>query len=72
MTTPGTLPPLRLSDPAGHVRALSDAWASGPALVLVGHSGCDTTRFTLPFVDRVHRRRSRGGVELVLQDEPDA
>jgi hypothetical protein len=69
---PATLPSLSLPYAAGTVRALSDAWASGPALVLVGHSGCDTTRFTLPFVDRVHRRRGRGGVAVVLQDEPDA
>ena len=72
MPTPARVPSLGLADPAGHVRALSDAWASGPALVLVGHSGCDTTRFTLPYVDRVHRRRTRGGVAVVLQDDPDA
>jgi hypothetical protein len=65
-------PALSLSDAAGMARPLSDVWASGPALVLVGHSGCDTTRFALPFVDRVHRRRETGGVAVVLQDEPEA
>jgi len=69
---PETLPSVSLSDPEGRVHALSDAWASGPALVLVGHSGCDTTRFTLPYVDRIHRRRGLGGVAVVLQDEPGA
>jgi hypothetical protein len=69
---PTTLPSLDLADPSGRVRPLGDTWASGPALVLVGHTGCDTTRFTLPFVDRIHRRRGVGGVAVVLQDEPEA
>lgn len=65
-------PSLELSDLSGRARPLSDAWAGRPAVVLVGHSGCDTTRFTLPFVDRVHRRRGLGAVIVVLQDEPEA
>jgi hypothetical protein len=66
------LPPLALPDPSGRPHRLAEAWADGPAVVLVGHSGCDTTRFTLPFVDRLHRRRGAGTVLVVLQDEPDA
>jgi hypothetical protein len=64
-------PSLTLADLAGGARLVSDLWATGPALLVVGHSGCDTTRLTLPFVDRVHRRRAPGtGVAAVLQDEP--
>lgn len=69
---PAALPSLTLPDPSGHPHPLAQAWADGPAVVLVGHSGCDTTRFTLPFVDRLHRRRGTGTVLVVLQDEPDA
>lgn len=64
---------MSLPDLAGETRPLSATWADGPALILVGHTGCDTTRFTLPFVDRVHRRREPAtSVTVVLQDEPEA
>ena len=36
----------------------------GEALVLIGHRNCKTTRQTLPFLDRIHRRR--GAVDLPL------
>ena len=68
---PGVFPSLALRDLEGGTRSLASTWASGPGLVLVGHSGCDTTRFALPFVDRLHRRRGPGAsVAAVLQDEP--
>jgi hypothetical protein len=70
---PEFFPSLALPDLAGETRPLANAWASGPALILLGHSGCDTTRFALPFVDRLHRRRGPGtAVAAVLQDEPEA
>jgi hypothetical protein len=66
-TPPGSFPDRELADLEGGTRRLGEAWAAGPGLVLLGHSGCDTTRFTLPFVDRLHRARG-GSVVAVLQD----
>src|SRR5439155_16329100 len=51
-------------------RPLSEAWRRGAALVAVGHSDCETSRLTLPFVDRIHRQAAPAGtVVAVLQDE---
>jgi hypothetical protein len=48
---------------------LAEAWAQGPALIAVGHSECETTRFALPFVDRIHQRAPETSmVVAVLQD----
>jgi hypothetical protein len=69
-TAPSTFPALRLPALDGADHALADAWQAKPAVILVGHSGCDTTRFTLPFVERLHRGRAAGSVLAVLQDEP--
>jgi hypothetical protein len=45
---------------------------SGPALLILGHRDCKTTRQTLPYVDRIHRRRGPGAkVAAVLQDTPE-
>ena len=51
---------------------LAEAWSEGAALVLVGHRNCKTTRETLPYFDRIHRR-TKGGhqVRLVLQDDAE-
>lgn len=60
-----------LADVDGRAVALSAAWSDGEALIAVGHSGCRTTRLTLPYIDRVHRRRAPGSrVVAVLQDLP--
>ena len=46
---------------------------SAPALVVIGHSDCDTTRLLLPYMDRIHRKRDqRHHVLAVLQDDPQA
>ncbi len=67
----GFFPALALPDVAGAAEPLSQAWASGPALILIGHRNCKTTRETLPWVDRIHRRRGPGTTVLaVLQDDP--
>lgn len=51
--------------------SLARTWAGGPALILVGHRDCKTTRETLPHVDRIHRRRApEASVVAVLQDDP--
>jgi hypothetical protein len=67
---PASFPALSLAGIDGGEHPLSEAWRGGPAVIVVGHSGCDTTRFTLPYVDRVHRERTRGTALAVLQDEP--
>jgi hypothetical protein len=67
---PATFPALSLPHADGQERPLPDAWRAGPALIVVGHSGCDTTRFTLPYVERAHRERTRGAALAILQDEP--
>jgi peroxiredoxin len=49
------------------------SWSEGPALIVIGHRDCATTRLALPFVDRLHQRRPEGAsVVAVLQDEPAA
>lgn len=71
MSPRDTFPERALPDLSGESRPLASLWSTGPALILIGHSGCDTTRFALPFVDRVHRRCSPGtSVAAVLQDDP--
>lgn len=68
----GPFPALALPDLEGIPRPLSEAWADGEALVLIGHRSCKTTRQTLPYLDRIHRRRGSGrAVRLVLQDDPE-
>lgn len=65
-------PAMALPDLEGRPRALDEAWSGGRALVLVGHGDCRTTRESLPYVDRIHRRRGGGAtVVVVLQDDRD-
>jgi hypothetical protein len=52
-------------------KPLASAWTGGEAVILHGHRNCKTTRQTLPFVDRMHRRRTKGTVAAVLQDDRD-
>jgi peroxiredoxin len=64
------LPHLTLGDAAGRQRPLAEAWAGGPALLLLGHRSCKTTRQTLPYVEQVHRRKGAAAtVVAVLQDD---
>lgn len=64
-------PAITLSDVQGEPAPLATSWAEGPALILVGHRDCKTTRETLPLVDRIHRRRGpHASVLAVLQDDP--
>jgi hypothetical protein len=62
---------MALRDTEGADRPTDEAWADGGGLILIGHRNCKTTRQTIPFVDRIHRRRSRGRVVVVLQDDAD-
>jgi hypothetical protein len=67
---PNPFPSHSLPDLEGVQRSLSMAWAEGPALILVGHRDCATTRLTLPFLDRIHTNRPAGAsVVAVLQDD---
>lgn len=62
-----------LPDLDGVQRPLSRSWSEGPALIVIGHRDCATSRLTLPFVDRLYQRRPAGAsVVAVLQDEPAA
>jgi hypothetical protein len=66
----GPFPPQRLRDLLGREEPLAEAWREGDALVLIGHRDCKTTRETLPYFDRLHRRRGKGHeLRLVLQDD---
>ena len=66
----GAFPRLSLAALEGGERALATAWAQGLALILLGHRNCKTTRETLPFVDRLHRRKGQDATVLaVLQDD---
>ena len=64
----GPFPDLALADLDGRPHSLAEAWRDGEALFLIGHSDCSTTRQAIPYVDRIHRRKTRGVVVLVLQD----
>jgi hypothetical protein len=67
---PNPFPAATLPDLDGVERPLASAWLHHPALLVVGHRDCATTRLTLPFVDRIHRRRPAGvAVMAILQDE---
>ena len=65
----GPFPRQSLPSLADGVRPLEEAWAQGEALILMGHRNCKTTRRTLPYVDRIHRRKGQGTVLAVLQDD---
>jgi hypothetical protein len=68
--TGGPVPEQTLTDLEGAARPLAEAWSSGPALFILGHRNCKTTRETLPWVDRIHRRRGAGTtVAAILQDD---
>lgn len=68
----GAFPDFELADPEGGLGRLSEAWKGGPALLILGHRDCKTTRETLPLVDRIHARRGDGASVLaLLQDDPE-
>jgi hypothetical protein len=70
---PNPFPHLSLPDLEGSERVFVTAWTARPAIFLIGHRDCVTTRMTLPFVDRIHRRRpADASVIVILQDEPDS
>jgi len=71
LKTEGAFPRLSLRDVEGAVRPIDEAWSDGGGLILVGHRNCKTTRQTIPYVDRIHRRKARGRVVVVLQDDAD-
>lgn len=68
----GAFPDLALADSSGRLHRLREAWRDGAALFLIGHCDCSTTREAVPVLERIHRRRTRGRVVLVLQDEAPA
>lgn len=64
-------PRLELQDPSGRSLNVSSVWSRGEALIVLGHRNCKTTRQTLPYVERIHRRGlAQGRVLVVLQDAP--
>jgi peroxiredoxin len=66
----GAFPRVALPDLDGVLRPIEEIWAEGEALLLIGHRNCKTTRQTIPFVDRIHRRRGAGhSVLVVLEDD---
>jgi hypothetical protein len=68
----GPFPDLELPDAEGIPHRLSEAWKNGPALAILGHRTCKTTRETLPLVDRINARRGPGtSVFAILQDDAD-
>jgi hypothetical protein len=68
----GPFPNLALPGLDGGGGPLASAWRDAVALVLIGHGDCSTTRLALPFLERIHRRRTQGTALLVLQDEAAA
>jgi hypothetical protein len=73
MATCDAFPPFTLPALEGGERSLAALFDHGPAVILVGHSNCDTTRYTLPHLARLAAQRAAGTeVIAVLQDEPAA
>jgi hypothetical protein len=68
----GPFPDLALPDLDGRKHSLAEAWRDGEALFLIGHGDCRTTCQAIPYVERIHRRKTRGCVVLVLQDDAEA
>jgi hypothetical protein len=70
---PHPFPHLSLPDLEGAERPFVTAWVHRPALFVFGHRDCVTTRMTLPFVDRIHRRRPPDtSVIAILQDDAES
>lgn len=71
---PGTrFPSRKLRSLEGKTRSLAEFWSTGPALLIVGHGDCATTRLLLPFVDRMHSRRGgNASVLVILQEDADS
>jgi pimeloyl-ACP methyl ester carboxylesterase len=70
MKTGTPFPFATLRDLEGVERRVAEAWAEGPALIVIGHRDCQTTRQALPYVDRIHQRRAPGrSVIVVMQDD---
>src|SRR3989442_11663487 len=68
---PAAFPDIDLPGLDGKRAPISEAWARGWALIAVGHSECETTRLTLPFVDRIRQRSPPTSTAVaVLQDAP--
>jgi hypothetical protein len=68
----GPFPDLALTGLDGKSHPLSEAWSKGEALFLLGHRNCKTTRETIPYFDRIHRRAGEAHrVRLVLQDDAE-
>jgi hypothetical protein len=66
---PAAFPDVDLAGLDGGRGPVSAAWARGWALIVLGHRDCGTTRLSLPFVDRIHRRRPPTATAVaVLQD----
>jgi hypothetical protein len=58
-----------LPDLDGVLRPVEEIWAGGEALLLIGHRNCKTTRQTIPFVDRIYRRRRAGHAALIVLED---
>jgi hypothetical protein len=67
--TAGPFPRVSLPGIDASAPPIGEDWSSGPALLLIGHSDCPTTRETLLYLDRIHRRRTRGTATAILQDD---
>ena len=68
---PVLFPAGQAADLDGRPVAVDALWHGAGALLLVGHSECETTRLALRFADRLHRRRRTArAVAALLQDEP--
>jgi hypothetical protein len=65
----GPFPRVMLPDLDDVLRPVEETWADGLALVLIGHRNCKTTRQTIPFVDRIYRRRAAGHSALVILED---
>jgi hypothetical protein len=68
----GPFPRVALKGLDGVMHPVEKIWAEGAALLLIGHQNCKTTRQTIPFVDRIYRRRAAGYTALVVLQDDEA
>ena len=70
----GRAPDFDLPIHDGGRTTLKELLASGPVLLAFYKGSCPTCRLTLPFLERLHRGQSGGGLQVVAisQDDADA
>lgn len=68
----GEAPEFDLPALKGERKSLRDLLAAGPVLMVFFKVSCPTCQLTLPFLERLHRRKAAGAPQLVAISQDDA